>query len=425
MHKLAACFVGMMFLLPCMGQTQQDAHEIFEDGQFFFNREDYKEAAFNFKRLVDQFPEQANYNFKLGECYMKMPGSECLAVPCFEMAVRHIVPKQKYDRKAFEETQAPLHAWFYLGNVYRVCNRLTDALNAYSTFVNSPFYEGNYNLAIVENEVRSSERAKIIQDNPIAMEEVLLDTMINTSAAELHPVFSSDGNTLIFIRRLKFYDAIFQAERVNGRWGSLVNLNPQVGSDGEFYPVCLSPDGNDLYLIKTGLNSDIWVSHKNGTWSNARKLNDQINSRADESSAWISDKGILYFTSTRKGGFGGKDIYYSLKSSSGDWGKPRNLGKMINTRFDEESPCLASQDSVLYFSSKGHISMGGFDVFSTRPTGKSWIEPVNIGYPISTTFDNTGYMVLRNSHVAYYSRVNDADPAREEDIFEVFFPKKP
>ena len=208
MRNLASCLIGWVFFLPCMGQARQDAREIFEDGLFFFNRGDYKEAAYNFRRLAEQFPDQSNYQYKLGECYMNMPGSECLAVPCFETAVKHTVPKQKYDRKAFEETDAPLHAWFYLGNVYRVCNRLSDALFAYTTFVNSPYYEGNYNLAIVENEIKSCERAKIIEDNPIAMTEQLLDTIVNTPAAELHPVFSAEGNTLIFVRRLKFYDAI-------------------------------------------------------------------------------------------------------------------------------------------------------------------------------------------------------------------------
>jgi tetratricopeptide (TPR) repeat protein len=409
-----------------MGQSRQDAREIFEDGLFFFNRGDYKEAAFNFRRLADQFPDQSNYQFKLGECYMNIPGSECLAVPCFESAVRNTVPKQKYDRKAFEETDAPLHAWFYLGNVYRICNRLSDALRAYSTFVNSPYYEGNYNLAIVENEIKSCERAKIIEDNPIDMTEQVLDTMVNTEAAELHPVLSADGNTLVFVRRLKFYDAILQTERKNGKWGTPVNLNPQVGSDGEFYPACLSPDGKDLYLIKTGVSSDIWVSHKNGNdWSRAVKLNDNVNSAMDETSAWVSGSGVLYFASTRKGGHGGSDLYFSRRGSNGDWGKPKNMGKVINTPFDEDSPCLIPGDSVLFFSSKGHFSMGGYDVFTARRTEKSWRDPDNLGFPINNTSDNTGYVALNGGFTGYYARINARDPSREEDIFEALLQVKP
>lgn len=426
MRKLAACLVGMLCVLPCLGQPQLDARAIFDDGQFFFNREDFKEAAFNFKQLVDRFPEQANYNFKLGECYMNLPGSECLAIPCFEKAVIHIVPRQKYDRKSFEEKDVPLHAWFYLGNVYRTCGRINDALKAYTIFVNSPFYDGNYNLAIVENEIKSCERAKIIGDNPIDMEEKQLDTLINTEAAELHPVLSADGNTLIFIRRLKFYDAIFQTNRQNGTWGPLVNLNPQVGSDGEFYPACLSPDGKELFLIRTGVTSDIWVSRQTDAgWSKAEILNDRINSKANETAAWLSNEGILYFVSDRKGGVGGKDIYTSLRQMHGTWGKVRNIGKEINTQFDEESPCLAANDSILFFSSKGHFSMGGLDIFTAQKSGKSWQEPANIGYPINNTSENTGYVAMGRGQTGYYSRINAGDPGQGEDIFMAVIHPKP
>jgi Tol biopolymer transport system component len=292
--------------------------------------------------------------------------------------------------------------------------------------VNSPFYEGNYNLAIVENEIKSCERAKIIEDNPIDMEEQLLDSMINTDAAELHPVLSADGNTLIFIRRLQFYDAIFQTNRMNGSWGPLINLNPQVGSDGEFYPACLSPDGKELFLIKNGVTSDIWISHQTGEgWSKAEILNERINSRYNETAAWLSNDGTLYFVSDRKGGFGGKDIYSSLRQKSGEWGKVRNLGKVINTRFDEESPCLTANDSVLFFSSKGHFTMGGLDVFTAHKSGKLWLEPANIGYPINNTSENAGYVALDHGHTGYYSRVNAGNPAQAEDIFKaVIRPKQ-
>lgn len=426
MRKLAICLVSILVFLPCTGQSRQDAREIFEEGQFFFNREDYKEAAFSFRQLVDRFPDQASFNFKLGECLMNIPGSECLAIACFEKAVNHPVPRQKYDRKSFEETRAPLHAWFYLGNVYRTCGRLDDALKAYATFVNSPFYEGNYNVAIVENEIKSCERAKIIQDNPIALEEFPLDTLVNTEAAELHPVLSADGNTLIFIRRLKFYDAIFMTEQLNGSWGPLVNLNPQVGSDGEYYPACLSPDGRELFLIRTGEGSDIWVSRRTGNdWSKAEILGARINSGGNETAAWLSKDGTLYFVSDRKGGFGGKDIYTSQRGAGGDWSKVRNLGKGINTPFDEESPCLAANDSILFFSSKGHFSMGGLDVFTSRRSGKTWLEPVNIGYPVNTTSDNARYVALADGHTGYYSRINAGDPGRVEDIFKAVILPKP
>jgi tetratricopeptide (TPR) repeat protein len=420
--RMILTLIGIMTcLFPAGSQTREEAMELFSEGQYFLNREDYREAAYYFKKIADLYPDNANFNFKLGECYMNLPGIEAKAVPCFEIAIQHTVAKKKYNRKDFGETNAPLHAYFYLGNVYRIINRLDDALKVYKTFINSPFYYGNYNESIVENEIKSCERAKIIQDNPVEMVELALDSSINTSSSELYPVISGDENTLVFVRKLKFYDAIYLTTRQGNSWSLPENLNPVIGSDGDFYPACLSADGKELYLIKTGTNSDIWVSvHSVSGWSKAGKLNSNINTKADETSAWLSlDGKTLYFVSSRKRGYGGKDIYFSSRDMNNRWGRAHNLGGVVNTAFDEENPCLTQDDNTLFFSSRGHFSMGGFDIFYTRYADHAWGEPVNLGFPINNTADNLGFVAIRGGKTGYFSKINPADPAGEADIFRV------
>ena len=407
---------------PAGGQTREEDRELFDEGQYFLNRKDYREAAFYFKRIADKHQDNANFSFKLGECYMNMPGSESLAIPYFEKAILQTVSRKQFREKDFAETRAPLHALFYLGNVYRMKNRLDDALRVYNVFISSPFYYGNYNENIVDNEIRSCERAKIIQDNPVSVVEQVLDTMINTNASELYPVITRDESTLVFLRKLKFYDAIFLTTRKGDTWSQPENLNPIIGSDGEYYPACLSADGNELFLVKTGGDSDIWLSVRQAAgWSKAMKLKGNINSRADETSAWISADGKkLYFTSSRKRGQGGKDIYYVRRDQDGEWGRAHNLGKEVNTAFDEENPCLIN-DSTLFFSSKGHYSMGGYDIFSTSYRGNTWSEPVNLGFPVNDTGDNLGFVAIRNGKAGYYARMNLRDPLREADVYRVDF----
>jgi tetratricopeptide (TPR) repeat protein len=406
--------------VPLCAQISEEITEWFNEGEFFFNRKDYQEAAYYYKRIVDQHPTHANFNYKLGECYLNIPGSEVLAIPCFEKAVRSTVAKNKYRKKEITETNAPLHAYFYLGNAYRIGNRLDEALNAYSTFVNSPFYEGNYNVAIVDNEIMSCERAKIIRDNPIDMAEAKLDTIINTEAAELNAVISHDEKTLVFVRRLKFYDAVYLSVYTGNAWSAPVNLNPMIGSDGDLYPACLSADGKALYLVKkktTG--NEIWVSFRNGSaWRTAVKLGRNVNSGAGESSPWLSTDGnTLYFISARRGGFGGTDIYVA-KWQHREWGKAHNLGKEINTTFDEETPCLINHDSTLYFSSKGHDNMGGFDIFTAVLKDRKWSKPVNLGFPLNNTADNTGYIAVQQGKAGYYVKP-DPTAGTAEDIFRV------
>ncbi len=410
-----------VIVFPVNSQTRDESLESYNEGLYFLNRGDYKEAAFYFRKVVDKYPDNANFNFKLGECYMNIPGSEAMAVPCFEKAVKKVVPKKKYNKKDFNGESAPLYAWFYLGNVYRINNRLDEAMNAYNTFVNSPFYYGDYNQAIVENEIRSCERAKIIQDNPVPISELKLDTVINTSASELNPVISRDERTLVFVRRLKFYDAVYIAERSGENWTQPANLNTSIGSDGDLYPTCLSADGKELYLVKNGESKDIWISQRTAAgWSKATRLDERINTSADESSACLSEDGkSLYFSSTRKKGFGGSDLYVAARDSRNQWGKPRNLGPMINTAFDEESPCITNHDTTLFFSSKGHFSMGGYDIFYSGISEKKWSEPVNIGFPINNTGDNMGYIARQGGRTGYYAKINPAEADGESDIFRV------
>lgn len=420
MRKIVLAFTfAFIYPLNLWPQANDIIRGAFEDAEFFFTRGEYEEAAYYYRLVVEQLPDNANFNFKLGECYLNIPGSEKLAIPHLEKAVLNITEKRKYKGKDYDETRAPLHAYFYLGNAYRTNNQLAEALEAYQTFVNSPFFYGNYNVAIVENEIGACERAKIIQDNPVQMSEEPLDSMINTAASEINPVVSSDEQAIVFIRRLRFYDAIYFSTRQEGFWNDPVNLNPIIGSDGDLYPACISSDHKELYLIKRDdVNSDIYVSYYiDSTWTRAEKLNKRINSRADETSAWISMDGeTLYFSSSRRGGAGGKDLYYSKKNDKGDWGRVRNLGKTINTRFDEESPCLTNHDNILYFSSQGHFNMGGYDVFYSSRNGMDWEEPVNAGYPLNDTGDNIGYVSIFGGQIGYYSKINMQD-ATNEDIY--------
>lgn len=414
-----ALLLQVMPALPQMTESP-DYKEFFEEGEYFFNRNDFKEAVYYFLKLMDYQPDNASFNFKIGECYLNIPGQETLAIPYLEKAIKHLTEKNKYKKRSFDETNAPLHALFYLGNAYRIDNQLDKALKAYNTFVLSPFYAGNYNVTIVENEIKSCERAKIIEDNPVRIIEIHLPENINTSASELYPVVSFDEKRLVFVRRLKFYDAIFFSLRENDIWADPVNITPDIGSDGDFYPVSLSKTGGELYLVRRLENSsDIYVSYyKDNRWTKAEKLGKHINSSANEIAASISGDGsLLFFASDRKSGKGGYDLFVARKTASGEWGKAKNLGKTINTPFDETSPVVVKNGKVLFFSSKGHFNMGGFDIFYSIRENNKWTTPVNIGSPVNNTGDNEFYYVVSDGKAGYMSRFPENETS--EDIYKL------
>jgi tetratricopeptide (TPR) repeat protein len=398
-------------------QIEEDLEECYREGDYFFNRGDYEEAVYYYLILVENYPDNANFNFKAGECYLQIPGKEAKSIPFFEKAIINVTEKNKYKRKSFGETMAPLHAYFYLGNAYRINNQLDKALEAYNTFVNSPYFYNNYNQVIVENEIKSCERAKIIEDSPTSYVKIPLGKHINTPAAELNPAISGDEKSLVFMRKMKFYDAIFYSKIDSNEWSEPVNINPQIISDGDFHPASLTYDGRELYLVKKASGGkDIYISHLiDGIWSEAEKLGDKINSPSNETHACISEDGkLLYFTSDRRGGEGGLDIYVSEKDKKNQWGKPKNMGKVINTKFDEDTPFISSNNKRLFFSSKGHYNMGGFDIFYSDKDTRKWSIPVNIGYPINSTGDDLFYVPLKGGTIGYISAYSDEGKENKE-----------
>jgi tetratricopeptide (TPR) repeat protein len=396
---LAMVLIGSLTTGNTFCQNREELQENFDEGQYFFNRGDYEDALYFFLRLLKTDSLNANYNFKVGECYLSISGKEHLAIPYFEKAQSKIVQKKVYKKRSIDETAAPLHVYFYLGNAYRMDNQLDKALACYMKFIDSPFFYGNYNQNIVEKEIKTCERAKIIQDAVLDYEVINFGAAINSEFSEERPIISGDGNTIVFIRRLKFYDAVFFATKKDGDWQQAFNINPQILSDGEYFPSGLDYNGRTMLLVKKeGDSYDIYRSHFDGTtWSNAEKMNDKINSLAEEIHASFSpdDKSII-ISSNKSGGRGGYDLYVSKISEEGSWKKSRNMGKSINTEFDERVAFLTKSPEVLFFSSQGHYTMGGYDIFYSKKDGKRWNTPVNIGYPINNTRDNLDYCPSAN-----------------------------
>ena len=413
----------LFFLLPAVlpAQQTQKPEELFSDAVFFYNIEDFREAAFLFQKLLAHNPENPNFNFYAGMSLLNVKGQERNAIPFFESAVTQTNIKVK--KKNFKEKRAPHHAWFYLGNAYRIDNQLDKALNSYQKFRDIQNFEKHYNVRILGEEIDACSRAKIIQDSPLNLRKVNQGISLNTSLSDYNPVLSVDENTIVFVSSQRFYEAIMHAKRNGGSWSMPVNITSQIGSDGDFFPTFLTDNANTLYLVKKNKSGgDIYVSKFDGNiWSTAKPLNANINTRSDESHASLSpDERFLYFSSDRRGGFGGLDLYVSELQSDGEWGPAVNMGDVINTMEDENTPYLSKDAGTLFFASKSHFNMGGYDIFfSRKDPGGGWKNPVNIGYPINTTNDDLFFFPTGNGIEGYVALYDDEEGQGQEDIYRV------
>jgi len=397
-----------MVTLSLLGQS---AESNFYDAIFFFeDEEDYQEAAYLFYQVLGMEPNNANVKYMLGRSYNHIEGSEHKGIPFLQQATRNV--SLKYKEKKYSEKRAPHHAWFYLAEAYSKTNQMDEALDALNNFKDLKDFHKRYNSRITEEAILAVERAKIIKDAEINIRALYFNEPINSPSDDYNGVVSGDGRVMVWANSKTFYEAVYMSVRAKEQWGVPILITPQIVSDGDLLPAGLSFDGTSLLLVKSGKrgNKDIWVSHFNGnTWSPAEPVKGGINSNGNEDHASFSPDGrYIYFSSDRRGGEGGLDLWYSERQRDGEWGNPENLGDQINTDKDESSVFVSPNGERLVFASKGHFNMGGYDIFRCElEENYSWSQPTNIGYPLNTTSDNTFYVPINNGLQALYTRFSN------------------
>jgi hypothetical protein len=437
MNKLRLPFFCSLLILALnsanfttIAQEEEDTKmkSVFLEAESYFLFEEYKDALPLYQRILKADPDNFNINYKIGICYINDVYQKHKAVSYLEKAVQGTSPA--YKQNNYKERMAPLEAYYYLGNAYRINNRLNDAIEAYYQFkkILDPVV---YDEELVDQQIKACKVAADLQSRPNYYISVNLGEIINDRFEEINPVISGDESVLVFTRKLQFYDAVFYSEKVNGKWSEPINLTPSFGVDGNSYSTGLSYDGKELFVYRLDdFDGNIYVSKREGNkWSKLVKLNENINTKYWESHASVSRDGkTLYFTSNRKDGYGGLDIYKSERTKGGDWGPAINLGPVINSKYNEESPFISEDGKILFFSSMGHYNMGGYDIFySIRLDNGQWTKPVNLGYPVNTTGDDLFLTPVKNGEYAYYSTYDPADSYGLADIYklEIFSDRHP
>ena len=416
---LIALFIVVTLLPPARSQTKKDLKRAYINGEFSLIYEEYKEALPFFLELYDAGRKDANIKHRIGLCYLHIPNQKENAIKYLEEAIENI--STDYGVGNYNERKAPVETYLYLGMAYRVSNRLKDAINAfnkYKEFVDPNDEEQN---RIVNAELIACKNALELSRIPTSIIESNLGQNINSKFNNVNPLVSEDEETIVFISELRFYDGVFSSKKRDGRWLPARNISLDFKSDSPLEPVYLTRDGNTLYLIRDD-NDDfnIYTSRfNNGIWSEPVKLNNNVNTKASETHACVSDDGLtLYFVSNREGGIGGSDIYKSRRNNDGEWGPAENLGPTINTSFDEVTPFLTEDGKILYFSSKGHFNIGGFDIFTSKKQGNSWGKPENIGLPFNTTDDDVFFFPLKNGEIAYFSKFKETGYG-DNDLYRI------
>jgi|WetSurMetagenome_2_1015567.scaffolds.fasta_scaffold63863_2 hypothetical protein len=412
--------VSMAFCLSLYSQNNKMFQETFLEAEYFFMNEDYTDALSYYMQLYEKLPDNSNLAYRIGVCYLNIPGKKNLSVDYLETASKNI--SAKHREGTINQTAAPYDALYDLGKAYRINYMFDKAKETFRKYAGTLLPDDTENRDFINHEIEVCDNAKKIISKPVAFSEENMGELINDEKPNFNPVISADGKSFAFMVSLKFYDAVMFSRLVNGKWTPPVNITPELQSDGDFYISCLSSNGKLLVLSRDDdYNSDIFTSSFNGSnWSPTVKLNKNINTKYWESHGFISETGEqLVFASDKPGGFGGLDLYISRKVN-GDWGPAVNLGPEINTQFNEDRPFLINNGKTLFFSSQGHENTGGYDIFrSDLQSNGLWNNPENLGYPINTTDDNFFFMPVGDGKSGYYSIYKESTGFGKEDIFKI------
>ncbi|MFO7829355.1 MAG: hypothetical protein R6V23_12085, partial [Bacteroidales bacterium] len=410
-------FFLILIQMPLAGQNWNEIYYMENEAEYLLEEKSYDKAVEMYQKILKEIPNSSFIKFKIGVTYLNTDDQNDKAISFLEEASENIAAD--FNPKDIRETRTPLEGLLYLGVAYHVNNRLSDAKKMYNSY-KEKITPDHMNYQLVNQYIESCNHAEKMIAVPKRVQMQNLGNKINNENSNFNAVFSGDGNTVVFTSYTRNYIDIYISKKNGNNWSSPKNITNQVSKKYYLKTSCLSYDGDELFLVTDDPDdNDIFASYLEGSkWTNAKKLHKTIShKKSNETHACISKDGTtLYFTSDKDGSIGGLDIYKSTRDEKGKWSDPVNLGPEINTQFNEETPFLSPNGQFLFFSSEGHNSIGGFDVFYVDLNDPTKVT--NMGYPVNTTADDLFYVPGNSPNTGYMARAAD-DSQGKKDIYQL------
>jgi outer membrane protein OmpA-like peptidoglycan-associated protein len=328
---------------------------------------------------------------------------------------------------------------YNLGDVCWRLGKYAEAKENFEQFLS----KGKGKKAVLGKAKASIDKCKYalqLVNNPVEFNPKPLPERVNRFYSQYFPSFSIDGKTMVFTALLPdsnritarghvpYQEDFYYSIDSSGEWSYAHPLPGRINTLNNEGAQQISADGKTL--VFTGCNRrggfgrcDLYFSYlKNGVWTEPKNAGGAINTNHSEKQPSLSPDGmVLYFSSNRPGGFGGMDLYCSIRMPGGTWSKPRNMDSLINTPGDDVCPFIHPDNQTLYFSSDGHPGLGMKDIFLARKTDAGFSSPENLGYPINTNGDEISLVVDAKGTTAYYAGDNEA---KERILYSFEMPGK-
>ena len=381
------------------------ANKALADADRFYGIKSYDQALPHYLKAIEEGVKDPIVYYKTGVCYQKSSeaNQQVKAIPYFEDALK-------------VGTGIPLTVRYDLGDLYLRDENIQKAIESYTLYKEAVKTDKKA-VADAEVALETCRNAVALMSVPRDIKVNNFGSIINTKYTEYNPVVSADESVMAFTALRpntgktrtgdKFIEEIYISYNNSGNW-----TEPKVVPIASEYNVGtagISADGQKMLIFMGGVSDpgSLFVINKTGeSWSKPNLITPSINTPVFlESTASITPDGkTIYFASNRKGGQGGLDIYKTQMGANGTWSLPVNLGPEINSKADEDAPFIHPDQKTLFFTSNGHSSMGGRDIFVTKLVQENkWTRPENMGYPVNTTSNDNYFTLIADGTRAYFS----------------------
>lgn len=374
-----------------------------------------------YKNLLKLERDNPGYNYKLGLCYLKTNIDKPQAIV--------------YLERAYKTGKYPHDLPYYLGYAYALDYRLDDALKILEEHkAKAGGKDKEMTLKLIED----CKMAKELMKNPISVHFENLGDKFNTEYPDYYPFVSADETFISFNSRRKtskskdpqedgYYNCDIYTSSYNGSEYTTATLAQGINSATDDQVVGISPTGEVIFIFSQAqeIYGALYMVKRNGNvLGKKEKFTTSVNDeKSIEISGFMSPDGqVVFFASNRSGGYGGYDIWMVRHLPNGTWAIPQNCGPMINTAGDEDFPSISFDGTTVYFSSNGHVGMGGFDMYQVtwNVEGNEFSDCKNIGYPLNTPYDERTISYTEDGKHAYVSSSRKGGKG-DLDIYRVTF----
>lgn len=394
------CKSFIVLLLISVSVFAQDKKTLilFEKAKKDFMERKYDSALENFEKYLEKDSSKTEAYFRIAQIHESF---------------RNQKKATAFYLKVIEKDTSGVgfvQAYTYLGSRALENHRFEDAKKYLTVSLNNT----NKNSIIyqqLQKQIKTAEFGIQSIAKPLNIKPEPLTDVLNFKNKQYFPVLTADNNTIIFTARNDLEDEnIYISENKTNVWSKPVSISKEINTPYNEGTCSISADGKIMVFTSCeGRDSfgscDLFITKKEGDkWSIPQNLGPNINSNFWDSQPSLSSDGSkLFFSSERPLGFGKKDLWMSELDEKGNWKKALNLGKNINTNYDEVSPFIHANGYSLFFSSNGKEGMGKFDIYLTSIKRGFTSEVLNMGYPINTGDDELSLFISADGKKAFYS----------------------